>query len=198
MSSSAAPTLPTSEVDGTLYDQRIKLVFPNERGDLASFAGADESWWSTWLEQPVERRGHMRTYTVRDVVGTGVDTRVVVDFALHTEDGTSGPGGSWAAAAQARPPAGVSSGPGGGRTSVASSSSPGAATNLLLVGDETAVPGDLQHPRRSWTRTRAATVFLEVPDAGDMMTVPAPPGIEVIWLPRHGARTRRPPDRRGP
>ena len=45
---------------------------------------------------PAEQRGHMRTYTVRDVVGSGVDTRLVVDRVLHG-DGGHGPGGDWAA-----------------------------------------------------------------------------------------------------
>ena len=41
----------------------------------------------------------MRTYTVREVRGTGVDTRLVVDFVLHLEDGATGPGSAWAARA---------------------------------------------------------------------------------------------------
>src|SRR3989337_127543 len=60
--------------DGPFYDQRIKLVFPHENGPVPSFEGAHDSWWETWLQRPVEERGHMRTYTVRDVVGSGEDT----------------------------------------------------------------------------------------------------------------------------
>ena len=79
------------------YDQRIKLVFPNEAGNLASFEGADESWFATWLDIPPEERGHMRTYTIREVRGSGRGTRLVVDFVLHLEDGATGPGSAWAA-----------------------------------------------------------------------------------------------------
>ena len=65
------PALADFGVDGPLYDLRIKLVFPNDAGRLPSFAGADESWWDTWLELPEAERGHMRTYTVRAVRGSG-------------------------------------------------------------------------------------------------------------------------------
>ena len=96
------PALADFGVDGPLYDQRIKLVFPHESGVLPSFEGADESWFDTWLDLPVEERGHMRTYTVRDVRGDGADTRLVVDFVLHLDEGATGPGSPWAAQA-ARP-----------------------------------------------------------------------------------------------
>jgi len=172
-------------VPGKLYDQRIKLVFPNEAGDLASFEGADESWFATWLDIPAEERGHMRTYTIREVRGRGRDTRLVVDFVLHLEDGATGPGSAWAASAAVgdrlvtmAPRRGV---PFGGIEFV-----PGTARTLLLVGDETAVPAissilaDLPDAARG-------TAFLEVPVAGDVLDVACPPGMEVVWLPRGDA-----------
>ena len=68
---------------------------------MPSFEGADDSWYTTWLDRPVEERGHMRTYTVRDVVGSGEDTRLVIDIVLHEDhgDGQAGPGSTWAARA---------------------------------------------------------------------------------------------------
>ena len=85
-------------VDGERYDQRIKLVFPDpETGGITSVADADESWLATWLDQPTEERGHMRTYTIRDVRGSGVDTTIVVDIVLHLEGDQVGPGSNWAA-----------------------------------------------------------------------------------------------------
>src|SRR6478735_5925957 len=88
-------------VDGPLYDQRIKLVFPGVPGGPApSFEGADDSWYDTWLRRPVEERGHMRTYTIRDVRGAGEDTRLVVDIVVHPDDhGAPRPGCAWAASA---------------------------------------------------------------------------------------------------
>lgn len=183
-----SPALADFGVDGPLYDQRIKLVFPSAAGDLASFEGADGSWFATWLQIPEDERGHMRTYTVRAVHGTGEDTRLVVDFALHGEGGAHGepgPGSSWAARATVgdrlavlAPRRGV---PFGGIEFV-----PGAARRLLLVGDETAVPAicsileDLPHGTRG-------AAFLEVPEVGDLLDVRRPLGMEVVWLPREGA-----------
>ena len=39
----------------------------------------------------------MRTYTIRDVRGSGVDTTIVVDIVLHLEGDQVGPGSNWAA-----------------------------------------------------------------------------------------------------
>ena len=96
---------------GPVLDQRIKIIFPNAAGNLPSFADADESWWTTWMEIPEHERGSMRTYTVRDVVGEGTDTRLVVDIVVHEadhggghEDGghpLDGAGNRWALQARA-------------------------------------------------------------------------------------------------
>ena len=93
------PALADFGVDGPLYDQRIKLVFPGADGRVPSVEGADASWFETWLDRPEEERGHMRTYTVREVRGSGADTRLVVDLVLHLADGATGPGSRWAATA---------------------------------------------------------------------------------------------------
>ena len=100
----ASPALAELGADGPWFDQRIKLVFPHQDGPVPSFEGADDSWWDTWLGRPVEERGHMRTYTVRDVLGSGADTRLVVDLVVHGVDGPgshaeAGPGSRWAASA---------------------------------------------------------------------------------------------------
>ena len=71
-------------VDGPRWDQRIKLILPDpETGGLTTTAGADDTWFSTWLERPPAERGHMRTYTIRDVRGSGEQTTFVVDLVLH-------------------------------------------------------------------------------------------------------------------
>ncbi len=180
-----SPELADFGVDGPLWDQRIKLVFPGESGRLPSFAGADESWYAAWLDLPEDERGHMRTYTVRDVVGSGHDTRLVVDLVLHLDDGASGPGSRWAAAARpgdrlvvVAPRRGE---PFGGIEFV-----PGTAQRLLLVADETAVPAVAAIVEQLPAAARG-TAFLEVPVAGDVLDLDAPVGIEVVWLPRDGA-----------
>jgi len=180
-----SPVLADLGVDGPLYDQRIKLVFPAEGGRLPSVAEADASWMDGWLERPVEERGHMRTYTIRAVQGSGPDTRLVVDFVVH-EDGLAGPGASWALAA--RPGARVLVvGPRRGTAFGGIEFDPPEDTrSLLLVGDESAVPAIgsilecLSDPVRG-------VVFVEVPTPADIADLRAPAGIELCWLARRHA-----------
>jgi NADPH-dependent ferric siderophore reductase len=181
------PALAEFGVDGPLYDQRVKLVFPNDAGELPAFAGADESWWDTWLELPASERGHMRTYTVRAVRGTGAGTRLVVDLVLHLADDASGPGSAWAARATVgdrlvimAPRRGV---PFGGIEFA-----PGGAGELLLVADETAVPAVCSILEDLDRHARGAA-FLEVPVSRDVTALAgqvAPPNVDVVWLPRDG------------
>lgn len=170
-------------VDGPLYDQRIKLVFPNDAGELASFEGADDSWFATWLDIPESERGHMRTYTVREVRGEGEDARLVVDFVLHP--GAEGPGSRWAASAAVGDRL-VTLGPRRGVPFGGIEFLPGAASQLLLVGDETAVPAISSILADLPDGTRGVA-FLEVPATGDVLDIPCPVGMEVTWLPRDGA-----------
>ncbi len=185
-----SPVLADFGVDGPLYDQRIKLVFPSDAGTLPSFAGADESWYTTWLGIPASERGHMRTYTVRAVRGTGADTRLVIDLVLHLEDGATGPGAAWAARASVGDRLVVVA-PRRGLPFGGIEFAPGDARLLLMAADETAVPAvcsileDLSADARG-------VAFLEVPDPADVQEVDHPVGVEVVWLPRgeepHGAR----------
>ena len=180
-----SPALADFGVDGPILDQRIKLVFPPESGVLPSFEGADESWFDTWLDRPVEERGHMRTYSVREVRGEGAATRLVVDFVLHLDEGGTGPGSLWAAAARPgdrlvtlAPRRGV---PFGGIEFV-----PGSARHLLLAGDETAVPA-ISSILECLPEGSRGAAFLEVPLSDDVLDVEGPVGVEIIWLPRDGA-----------
>jgi NADPH-dependent ferric siderophore reductase len=182
------PALAHFGVDGPLYDQRIKLVFPNDEGSLPSFEGADDSWWDTWLEIPEAERGHMRTYTVRAVRGEGADTRMVVDLVLHLAEDATGPGSAWAARAGVgdrlvtlAPRRGV---PYGGIEF-----DPGTARELLLVGDETAVPAVCSILDDLGPAVRGVA-FLEVPVSGDATALSGQgvhPNVEVVWLSRDGA-----------
>lgn len=180
----ASPDLVDLE-DGPRYDQRIKLVFPAAGRTLPDLAEVDASWLETWLDRPVEERGHMRTYTIREVRGRGAATRLVVDFVVH-EDGQAGPGAGWALAARpgdrvqlVAPRRGV---PYGG----IEFSPPEDTRSLLLIGDESAVPAiasileDLTGPARG-------IVFVEVPTPADIADLRAPAGVELRWLARQHA-----------
>jgi NADPH-dependent ferric siderophore reductase len=186
----ASPELADFGVDGPLLDQRIKLVFPNASGGPVSFAGADESWFATWLEIPEDERGHMRTYSVRDVVGTGTDTRVVVDLVLHLAAGATGPGSAWAATARPGDRL-VLLGPRRGEPFGGIEFDPGTARSLLLAADETGVPA-VCRILADLPLTAEGAAFLEVPTAGDTFAVPAPPRFRVVWLPREDAEHGEP------
>ena len=177
-------------VDGDRWDQRIKLVFPDpttgarNSTKLAATEGADESWLATWLERPAAERGHMRTYTIRDVRGSGEQTTLVVDMVLHLEGDLVGPGSTWASRAVPgdrivvlAPRRGY---PYGG---IEFTPAPGA--DLLLVGDETAVPAICTVLEQLPDDARG-TAFLEVPVAADVQDVRRPAGVEVVWLAREG------------
>ena len=198
-----SPALADFGVDGPLCDQRIKLVFPDRAGRLPSFEGADESWFATWLEHPASRaRPHAHLHGPRRPRHRGGDTRLVVDFVLHLEDGAVGPG------SPGRPRATVGdrhrdARAAAGRRVRRHRVHPGPARRLLLVGDETAVPAVCSDPRATCPPTPAGTAFLEVPVAATCWTYARPAGVEVVWLPRDGAplglglhdAVRRPPRR---
>lgn len=165
------------------FDQRFKLVFPGTPGVVPDFSDADESWYGTWLERPEAERGHMRTYTVRDVVGSGPSTRLVVDIVVH--EGATGPGNSWALAAA--PGDGVALvAPRRGHVYGGIEWSPEPGRRLLLAGDETALPA-IASILEQVPATARGTAFVEVPVAADVQDLDHPVGVEVVWLPREGA-----------
>jgi NADPH-dependent ferric siderophore reductase len=173
--------------DGPYLDQRIKLVFPHGDGRVPTFDGGDDSWWDTWLQRPVEERGHLRTYTIRDVVGSGEDTRLVVDIVLHDDHdgGEAGPGSTWAAQAKVGDRLVVMA-PRRGYAYGGIEFAPGEAGRLLLVGDETAVPA-IAGILRDLPADAVGTALVEVPLSADVQQLASPAGVEVVWLPRDGA-----------
>jgi NADPH-dependent ferric siderophore reductase len=63
---------------------------------------------------------------------------------------------------------------------------PGTASKLLLVADETAVPA-LCGILRDLTPGTRGIAFAEVLAIKDIPAVAGPDGVQVVWLPRHGA-----------
>jgi NADPH-dependent ferric siderophore reductase len=167
-------------VDGPLYDQRVKLLLPGPAGLPALRA---ETWWADWCALPEASRGHVRTYTIREVRGSGEDTRLVIDFVLHP--GAHGPGSSWAARAAVGDRLIVLC-PRRGAPFGGIEFAPGDAERLLLAGDETAVPAIAAILSMLPAQARGAA-FLEVPVGGDVQPLVAPAGVDVNWLPRAGA-----------
>lgn len=178
----SSPELARFGVAGPRYDQRIKLVFAAAGRELPDIAGADESWMQTWLARPEAERGHLRTYTIRDVLGEGEATRFVVDFVVH-EDGLAGPGGAWALAAKPGDRVLTLAPRRGAEFGGIEFAIPDGARQLLLVGDESAVPAVASILTFLDAGARGR-VFLEVPEAFDIQDLVAPAGVELCWLTR--------------
>lgn len=170
------------------HDQRIKVMLPLP-GRGIDDCPTDPDWYGAWRALPAERRMPIRTYTVR---GARPELREVdVDFVLH---GATGPASAWAESAAIGDEV-VLIGPNArfpGPTGGFEWHPPVDASCLLLAGDETAVPaicaivGTLpagQHAR----------VLLEVPEAGDVLNLAAPDGVQVTWLPRTSGAGRPAP-----
>ncbi|CAN5442999.1 siderophore-interacting protein [soil metagenome] len=178
-----SPALAERGVPLRSYDLRVKLLFPADCHPLPSFAGASDDWYAEWLARPAAERGHLRTYTVRGVRGTGEHTRLVVDVVCH--DGATGPAGRWAERA-APGDRRVAMAPRRGQAYGGIEFAPGDSDALLLVGDETAVPAVAAILEQLDPAARGA-VFLEVPTGADVLAVQHPVGVSVRWLPRDGA-----------
>lgn len=175
---------------GSSYDQRIKLIFPNEAGGLPDLGGAGEDWYRAWMALPEAERGAMRTYSVRDVRDDAEGrTVLVVDFVLHLVPGATGPASSWAAGAAVGdeilifgPRRGMLAGGG-------IEYEPGAATTVLLAGDETAAPAIariIEDLALDPGRAPRIEAFIEVPERGDRLEIAGYAGCTVRWLPREG------------
>lgn len=161
------------------WDQRIKVLLPTAGRGLRDCPRGDD-WYAAWRALPEERRNPMRTYTVR--AARPQLREIDVDFVLH---GATGPASAWAESAAAGDevvligPDARFTGPTGGFEW----RPPSGATRLLLAGDETAGPAVCAIvealPPDSATR-----VFMEVPEAGDILALAVPVGVHVTWLPR--------------
>ncbi|MFT4262294.1 MAG: siderophore-interacting protein [Nocardioides sp.] len=177
----AAPELADLGVDGPWFDQRVKLVFPSADGALPPVETPGD-WFDDWHALPPAERGSMRTYSVRDLRGEEEETRLVVDLVLHLKPGHTGPASSWAATAAPGDQL-IVVGPRRGNPFGGIEFEPGSADELLLVGDETAVPAISRILADVPADTQGA-VFLEVPSQDDILALSAPAGVRTTWLAR--------------
>ncbi|MEV7633009.1 siderophore-interacting protein [Microbacterium sp. NPDC089318] len=173
-------------------DQRIKLIIPLADGSVTDVGQFDESqsmteWYRRWRQLPVEKRNPIRTYTIRSP--RPADREIDIDFVLH---GTDGPASAWATAARVGDPLCVvgpdsRSEEGGGGIEWR----PGAATSVLIAGDETATPA-ICSIVESLPADAVGEVCIEVPTEADQLSIVAPAGVNVRWLARgsgaHGVR----------
>jgi NADPH-dependent ferric siderophore reductase len=112
----------------------------------------------------------LRSYTARRQDPAAGE--VEIDFVLHGD----GPAASWAAAAAPGAPLAVAGGGSLGERP---------AREILLVGDETALPAITRILGEAAPDTRGVVV-LEVADTAEEQPLPVPEGVAVRWLHREG------------
>lgn len=191
------PGLGDFGVSGHPRDLRFKLIIPSAgktkpEFDLLRFLAEQDpesglSWYQAWLQIDPAVRGAMRTYTVREWRDDARE--LVVDMVLHVdEQGHSGPAAAWAQSAQVGHslhiigPSRHAEGPSAGIEFT-----PADADNILLAGDETAVPAIASILDSIKDAEVQGKAILEVPTAEDVLDFDAPVGFEIQWLPRGDA-----------
>ncbi len=199
------PDLEHFGVPEATMDLRFKVIVPAEGSTVESIgrvltplfpeapmaSGGDPGWYKMWLASPVSERGVMRTYTVRALREEGGERVLDVDLVLHGvgPDGSlgegCGPAAAWAASAAVGDVLHLL-GPNRALTAVGYGGidyRPGAASHLLLAGDETAAPA-LCSVLDALPRAARGVALIEVPEAGQVQPVAAPDGVDVRWLVR--------------
>ena len=170
---------------GDVFDARIKIIFPPSPYAIPAIDRGSDDWWGSYLAVPEAERGSMRTYSVRELRVDDAGTELVVDFVLHLQPGLTGPASTWASTAQVGQPVFIV----GPRRGVPAEEhggaeyAPGTARAVLLAGDETAAPA-IARILEDAPRDLRGTAFIEVPTASDILSIDAPAGVEITWLPR--------------
>lgn len=187
---------PISDGTGRVQDAYIKLLIPPAGASGPTMIELDANWRQRWFAAPVDERGFMRTYTVRDsrmVPAVGFDEspllgmlpaadadltalerplpgdvqpEIDIDFVVHGQDGGGPTGPGSEWATSASVGQHVSLLAPLRGSDLWASWNPGAAERLLLLGDETALPAALSI-LRTLPQTARGSVYLEVPTAQD-------------------------------
>ena len=197
----SGPSLRTFGVPGPTLDLRIKMLLPVP-GHVLQLPGATDGtlhagWYQDWLRMDQPGRGFIRSYTVRALRTSGAETVIDVDFVLHRGAGNpQGPGSTWAAKAYP----GLSAwfvGPDATQVTAATrlpeagiNWSPGGARQVLLAGDETAVPA-ISSILEALAPGTTGHAFLEVPEQDDICPLETRSGVRITWLHRDGGTVPR-------
>ncbi|MGG7507915.1 siderophore-interacting protein [Plantibacter sp. YIM 135249] len=162
------------------YDQRVKLIFPTAVGGFDDLPLADD-WYTAWRALSDERRNTMRTYTIREV--RREDREFDIDIALH---GRLGPASTWAIDASIGDEL-VMNVPNASRPDAAGGidwHAPAEVGQVLLVGDETALPA-IAGILEKLPADALGIAVVEVPHEDDVVILSTKPaGIELIVLAR--------------
>ncbi len=185
-------------VAGPTCDLRIKIIIPPAGGntvdlgaELMRGGSGGGGWYQRWLAVDPARRGVMRTYTVRESRCGAADPEIDVDFVLHFDANGGGPAAQWAAGAVPGSTVWLI-GPNAAAAQCATAEAyggvewrPGLASQVLLAGDETAVPA-ISAILESLPPDIGGCAFLEVPDAADVQALTTSSSVDITWLVRGG------------
>ncbi|WP_164996700.1 siderophore-interacting protein [Actinomyces minihominis] len=165
-----------------ILDQRIKLIFPSAMG-LPNLNST--STYAEWTALSPSSRGDMRTYSIRDlVVGEDGSSSLVIDFAHGTSTAEVGPAARWVASAAPGQQLLVY-GPRRGRLDGGGIEyHPGDAQNILIVGDETAVPAISRILEETASSPANVLALLEVPTEADFLDLAVGNHQRIRWLAR--------------
>lgn len=197
----SGPALNRFGVPGPTLDLRIKLVLPVPGHPPARPGTPDgqlhDGWYQDWLRGEQPGRGLLRSYTVRALRTTPTGRELDVDFVIHPGHGGHGaPASDWARAAVPGTSA-VIIGPDAEAITAATSRTetgirwdPHSARDVLLAGDETAVPA-ISAILESLPTDVTGQAFLEVPDGGDFQDINTRSEVRITWLARNPPRALR-------
>lgn len=173
-------------VSDVLGDQRVKLVM-GEPAALDHLCDCDD-WFASWRALPDEVRPTVRTYTLTavrpDAEGNG---EVDIDVVVHP--GSHGPGSDLAVEGALGTHVGLLA---ADRTRAGYRDSgigwhPGNARQVMLVGDETALPA-IANLLAGLDADVTGEALIEVPLAADRRRLAAPDGVRVRWFARELGR----------
>lgn len=163
-------------------DQRVKLFFPGADGSPPNLPDAMH-WNEARRALDEAQRPPMRTYTIRALrreLG-----EVDIDFVMH---GVNGPASAWATHARSgdrlqmlAPNLAFAGDPGGYEWNP-----PAGVRNILLVGDETALPAlaGILEQLAEQADPPQVQAFIEVPLQQDCLALPCSAHITLHWLAR--------------
>ena len=163
-------------------DQRVKLFFPAADGSPPALPN-DLHWNEARRALDEAQRPPMRTYTIRAL--RREQAEVDIDFVLH---GVNGPASAWATHARSgdrlqilAPNLAFAGDPGGYEWNP-----PAGVRNVLLVGDETALPAiaGIFETLAEQNDPPQVQAFIEVPLQQDCLALSCNANTTLHWLPR--------------
>lgn len=168
-----------AEFDWRGFDHWYRLFLPASGSPLRLPQVSGRSWWPSYLLIPESKRPHCSNYTVAGFRREAGE--LDIDVVLHWHHGElGGRVARWASQAQPGDPVGL-------LDQGLMFDPPEGSGRVLLATDETGLPGVLGI-LAGLPEDATGFALLEVPDAGDVRPIVAPPGIDVSWLPRSGSQ----------